>query len=1047
MSTASDIVWDWIGKNIITLLLVLGIVAVYFAVPQVGHLFDTPSLSQAGEDLPLVIAFHGFLLLLVFGYALLALFLIPVRATTAPEHLPPWLRPVQRYWVAFRRLLRPLERFTNILPRLARALRRRTTTAVGATLLLAGIVGYRLAAWLPPDAPWIEGSSAQLFALIVAAMGGWFLLRLIPRQPGVLQRLRRVLGRFLPLLLVTSLFGELWWILPSTSLLGPVTYRNYTLWSLIHLAFLAVAGGRLCDALSQLVRYKLVSLAVLLVVLVGFHSRSTAIGRLPPLVKEAAAAAAAQAAGQTPAAAETQRAHVWFDDLDRRLERIPGSGPVVLVAASGGGARAALFATLVLEAMSRTPVATADASQAHPTFADHILMTSSVSGGSLAVAHYLMRQTGHVPTRGTLVNSFPGEVIDHMKNLAANAEQKAAGQVVGPQALPAELDDGRMRADRWKEVRTAVDAISWTSKVTAGGKPFQGSWPLYSVVADEMCTDFMAPLLRGILLPNLERGESVTRFWSSRLGWRRAAEAGPTTGEMPIMLFNSAEVDRGTRFVVGLPMLPSGLLGANARSTADIDPTTQIDVAESVRASANFPWGFELPLISAHARAAAVSPDEASPTGVQLIDGGIFDNTGIDSFSFLLANLDRWANSAVIDEKLRDRAGAVLDKLRQRGVVLVEIDSGAKPDRPGAWARRLGPLLAPMNAMKLARFEQAKLTRAFHVKGIGNVLNPPPVDIGVSHRDDAPDGETGGARDESSRVFPTLKLVTFQCNYEDNVMTAWALGPKDKAAVFVRFLYEFEPKLHDLRRSFEAIEREKNAIDRQNRAARLARASAAGSSGPGAAAYTRLVAKSTYLKNQVRDHESAAVVAVADVLREAETRREKEAGENLVALADKNPASNIVQQAPPPPAPAANAVAQRPASVPVTDILYPSAVRTGSGTGAGTLPANRAYGIPAEGWVYVGPFDKTSWTETYFDIAKSDRPEDLKARRIATAGSIYVRTDLPDDHGRFGRVKYSLANASRVMVLEVRHWQDTDYIWARVQYVQTLGYLGGAAAQ
>ena len=37
---------------------------------------------------------------------------------------------------------------------------------------------------------------------------------------------------------------------------------------------------------------------------------------------------------------------------------------------------------------------------------------------------------------------------------------------------------------------------------------------------------------------------------------------------------------------------------------------------------------------------------------------------------------------------------------------------------------------------------------------------------------------------------PRLHPLCIQCNHEENVMTAWALGPNDKAKVMVRFLIE-----------------------------------------------------------------------------------------------------------------------------------------------------------------------------------------------------------------------------------------------------------------
>jgi hypothetical protein len=54
--------------------------------------------------------------------------------------------------------------------------------------------------------------------------------------------------------------------------------------------------------------------------------------------------------------------------LEKRIAQIPEDGPVVLVAASGGGSRAAIFAGLALEALARMRCGT----EAGDTWGNHV---------------------------------------------------------------------------------------------------------------------------------------------------------------------------------------------------------------------------------------------------------------------------------------------------------------------------------------------------------------------------------------------------------------------------------------------------------------------------------------------------------------------------------------------------------------------------------------------------------------------------------------------------------------------------------------------------
>jgi hypothetical protein len=108
-----------------------------------------------------------------------------------------------------------------------------------------------------------------------------------------------------------------------------------------------------------------------------------------------------------------------------------------------------------------------------------------------------------------------------------------------------------------------------------------------------MATDFMAPLLRGVLNLKQERGASVSSFWTERFAWSGISDAAARGKNRPLVVFNATAVQTGTRVGIGFPALPAGLLKP-AIVPADIDPSLRIALSEAVRLSANFPNGIRV---------------------------------------------------------------------------------------------------------------------------------------------------------------------------------------------------------------------------------------------------------------------------------------------------------------------------------------------------------------------------------------------------------------------------------------------------------------------
>lgn len=776
------------------------------------------------------------------------------------------------------------------------------------------------------------------YALLFGLAGVWVLC--VPPSPGEVGFKVRLTGRALSSLVLTTLLGQSLWVLPD---LFPswVSPRLYTIWAVVQIIFLLVTTARVVDACHAASSWHIRALAVSAVGVWLLLAPSQTVGRfwrLPPrpTQRDAPRAPTSTDAGGgaglvagTAFAAAPERAvtlpmqesvvELWFRAMEARLAQTDPDQPVIFVAASGGGARAAMFTALVLEAMRNTslperpapagpppapsgdpvakPVPSYQAAPTAPgsvpnspnqerpaatrrTLADQIVLMSSVSGGSLATAYYvsqtyphlrvlrdrdlaLDRQTADlIPprprTRFAWRNSFPSEIYARMHSLSVRLlDQARIGRGRSVSAWAGSRFEEAVERVAYECERLAQGRNSWQSS-DAAQTPI-APWLSTSAFVDDMSTDFMAPLLRGVLNPGVERGVSVTRFWEDQFGWRDVEdtdlhrqphpnpELGMVTNGAPPILFNTCDVRQGTRLVLGFPPVPPGIIRDPLAGSASHLPQSLTDagdlyyhvsLAEAVRLSANFPFGFEV---------AKLPLSEGNDT-VLALDGGIVDNSGIDSIVYLLKGLDRlakaywqeWGNLAQrygqatsTDEqdalwaelielscrKVEGRAFRLLGELARRKVVLIQIDSGAKviATDDSVFSRLLAaltPVLTrPLQALNNASASNAELAIDQYDLELHNLrpLPTPPYDC----RDDSPLSRleafpqapamvAPSAQAPSGRVPiprpdpeplpqpPLIARVRLTCNQTANIMTAWTLGSEDKARVLVQFLIEWE---------------------------------------------------------------------------------------------------------------------------------------------------------------------------------------------------------------------------------------------------------------
>ncbi len=729
----------FISRHLLMLTAALVLSLVYAGVSQVRSIFSQAlnSASSGGS-----LWDWGFLLCVIFGGMFFfgsAMAVVPWPYRWLPR--PPKDAPANFLEKCYLFADKPIRFLQYLMAQMARKrlVSGLTCTLVGLLLLIGATVwpdGGKFNLW---------GTSFQNLALILSIIGALLLFAPSWLKPDLdtagYKQEKQAACRVFCWWILCMVGSEIVWFIDGRLFRY---YPSYTLWAFAQFSVSVLLGASLADYLHHHLRQpaRLYSLVVVGVVLWVSQSPLFSIGSHP-------------SSPPSPATLDAR----WYDHVQGRLEAMTRKnlpGPAVIVVASGGGSRAALFTSLVLDRLAREPMAILSPGivPEHPaekaTWGDHVLMISSVSGGSLATAHHVHR----------------------------------GGSPSGPPAI--------LRSASEDSLRKAVDAAftRWLAK--EGNDPEMAAlvtrlqaglntFPLtFSDYFDDMGTDFMAPVLRGTLTPVMSRGTALTVFWMDRFEWglsSRFRGYGPNGGSPaydpathPAVLFNATDADKGTRLIVGFPPLPKALvrcdferLSGNDRVPVEIgalDPGLDLSLGEAVRLSANFPWGFQI---------AKVSPEKGP--SLRVLDGGVVDNGGLDSLHYVIKGLQTEAESK------EPRAIQLLNLLRRRGLLIVEIDSGAKPDdqssiMPWAWATN------PSKALSNATYTNADLTREYHRNALQALL-----------KWETPSMKKGGAE-----LAPVLWGL-LQCNHGDrdaDVMTSWALGPTQKGIIVSRFLVEWE---------------------------------------------------------------------------------------------------------------------------------------------------------------------------------------------------------------------------------------------------------------
>jgi hypothetical protein len=608
-------------------------------------------------------------------------------------------------------------------------------------------------------------------------------------------------GRLIGWLACAWLAGEVIWFVASLriGIVEGFAYRLYTVWCVLEVLILIVLVASLLDTWEEAANAPLRLAGLFALALIGL------LARMPGT--EGLEAPTAVTGGTTP--------HDWPRHFLARIRQVPPGEPVVLVAASGGGSRAAIFTGLVLEGLAREPFPGAK----ETTWGDHVVLISGVSGGSLATARFVHRlatsqgQDGD-DQRDDLRHSYRIDLVARMKSEASALDRDFRSHQA-PKRVANKLGDSidektrtAFFADYQEALRHALDAEGdW-------------DWVVTSAIMDDLSTDFMAPTLRGALIPLLSRGESLRLFWRDQFAWNGSNDRGGYTGgkgdrlpwdRYPLVIFNAADAERGSRLALGFPPLPPGFRMTDRaikpsvdeeghhppQTLADLDPERSIDLHQAVALSANFPFGFEPVTIPRH------NASHEAAGRATILDGGITDNSGIDTLFLVLHSLKE--GTEALDPLCRE----IWSELQNRRVLLVEINSGRKPGFSGPASRWLSPLSDPTTARNHARFDHVGLVKRHYLASMHDWLRDRELAelslqvaevekrfATMSHEREDLESKTAPARKRLEQWAlaegDRFTSMRFECTHlgQSNVQTAWSLGPKDKARVLVRFLIE-----------------------------------------------------------------------------------------------------------------------------------------------------------------------------------------------------------------------------------------------------------------
>jgi hypothetical protein len=342
--------------------------------------------------------------------------------------------------------------------------------------------------------------------------------------------------------------------------------------------------------------------------------------------------------------------------------------PVVVMIASGGGSRAAVFTGLTFQALN------ADSEIAE--VAENLHAISSVSGGSLANAAYIARllALSKDPNKKSDAHSRKEALTDLFDALAGDFLWATMGGLVKK-----ELTRGTAIEKEWREGKVNLgdyrisDLIKeW--KATKGSKP-PFPLPLFNTASLEGFDVVISPLDKHLYVQKPLHDHAAVRISKDNNIESKNYYLGIKKWDIEEIKDPDDEEPTWVFYRDGVYGLEDFLMKHNPL------------LAEAVRASANFPFGF--PLVNVETKkynifSPQITEIELENTDnpqqiveISLTDGGALSNSGMWSMYHLLMN--NW------------------EVLEKRGVLLIIVDAGKMPmpifkDLAKKWNSLLGTI-------------------------------------------------------------------------------------------------------------------------------------------------------------------------------------------------------------------------------------------------------------------------------------------------------------------------------------------------------------------
>jgi hypothetical protein len=317
--------------------------------------------------------------------------------------------------------------------------------------------------------------------------------------------------------------------------------------------------------------------------------------------------------------------------------------PVVVVAASGGGIKAAVWTTVVLRSLQHA---------LGPNFADHIVLISSVSGGSVGTLYYVdAYQTDGPPQQ---------EDLDRVVAAAASPSLSSTAW-------------GLVYPDVWRTVAAWPPGI-W-NRVRDRGWALEQAWKRYMLHPNATLDDWRLGVQQGVrpaVLFNATVVENGTVFAFTPLDERNASAK--------LAQFETTEMDAAA---IQARRLPNQWRSVYFNT---LYPKYTVEAATAARMSATFPY--VSPIARPMNNGRPVSPD-----GYHLADGGYFDNHGVVSAL-------EWLEA--VRGNLQQQGRNILLIQIEASVIQQEMLSG--PRENAGWLYSMaGPLVGAVNSQFTAQ--------------------------------------------------------------------------------------------------------------------------------------------------------------------------------------------------------------------------------------------------------------------------------------------------------------------------------------------------------